>query len=54
MRGALSPTRSHFAFLQRAQQLDLERLRKLPELVEEERAAVRLLEESAAVLGRAR
>ena len=40
--------RTHLAFLQHAQQLDLQRRRRLADLVEEHGAAVRLLEDALA------
>ena len=44
---------AHLALLQRAQQLHLQRQRQLADLVEEERAAVGLLEQSLPLGGRA-
>ena len=46
----LGADRAHLALLQRAQQLGLQRERHLADLVEEQRAAVRLLEQALAAL----
>src|SRR5574338_531275 len=44
---------THLTLLQRTQELHLERLGQFAQLVEEERAAVGLLEQSGAIVGRA-